>query len=84
MKQSEIEKRLASIDVSLAKQSTILEEHIRRTGAAEHRIEMLQEELEPIKTHVAMVHGAFKLVGIISVLSGIAVGLVELIRQSSK
>jgi hypothetical protein len=63
-----IHDRLNSIDVTLAKQSVLLSEHIRRTN-------LLEEKLEPVEEHVAHMRGALKLVLIIAALSGI-LGLV--------
>lgn len=55
----------ASIDVTLAKQHEQLAYHIKRTN-------LIEEQLEPIKKHVNMVHGALKLIGVLSVLASIA------------
>jgi hypothetical protein len=82
MKRDEIEKHLSNIDVTLARQATILEEHIRRTGVAEKRLDLLQEQIEPLKTHIDMSVGAVKLIGVVSVLSGIVVAAMALIKSS--
>jgi uncharacterized coiled-coil protein SlyX len=82
MKRDEIEKRLGSIDVTLAKQSTILEEHIRRTAMAEERIDLIQSQIDPLKSHVAMVAGAIKFVGFVGVLAGIVAAVVAIIRSA--
>jgi hypothetical protein len=81
MRRDEIEAKLVSIDVSLARQVSILEEHIRRTIVAEKRIEMLQLELDSIKTHVSMVSGALRLVGLVGVVSGIVVAGLAVIKS---
>lgn len=63
----------------------ILEEHMRRTHAAETRIEMLHEadtilkekideKLDPIKRHVDMVNTTIKVVGITLTIIGSIVG----------
>ena len=44
---------LGSIDVTLAKQSVILDEHIRRTN-------LIEDKLDPIEEHVSSVRNAFK------------------------
>lgn len=55
---------IASIEVTLAKQHTSLEEHIRRTN-------ILESKVEPIEKHVNMVQGAIKLILILSAAAGI-------------
>jgi archaellum component FlaC len=52
---------LSSIDVTLASQHESLKYHIKRT-------ELLEAELKPIKKHVDMVAGAFKLIGLTAAL----------------
>jgi hypothetical protein len=54
----------SSIDITLAKQHVILEEHVKRTN-------LLEEKLEPIQKHVNMVHGALKLIGLIATIAAI-------------
>jgi hypothetical protein len=44
---------IGSIDVTLAKQSVILDEHIRRTN-------ILEKKFEPVEEHVASVHTSLK------------------------
>lgn len=68
----EIQRSLNNIDVTLAKQHVSLEEHIRRTN-------LLEQKLEPIDTHVKMVNGAFKFIGILSLIVGIVVSLIKVI-----
>lgn len=62
--------RLTSIDVTLGRQEEQLAYHIKRT-------DMLEEQLAPVKTHVAMVNGALKLVGILGVLGAIIEATVQ-------
>jgi hypothetical protein len=56
--------RISNIDITAAKQQVSLDEHIRRTA-------ILESELEPIKNHVAMVHGVLKFIGLVSVVVGV-------------
>lgn len=69
-----IDSRLNAMDVTLAKQAGSLDEHIRRTEALESWVESIQEELEPIKSHVSAWAGAGKLVVVLGVLAGIVFG----------
>lgn len=64
--------KIGSIDVTLAKQHVSLAEHIRRTNA-------LESQLEPVKRHVNMVHGALKLIGLVALLGGIVEAIVAVI-----
>lgn len=59
-----IERHLSSIDVTLAKQSVILDEHVKRSN-------MLEAKLEPVEKHVAMVQGGFKLFGVLALILGV-------------
>ena len=59
---------MSSIDVTLAMQHTSLADHIRRT-------ELLENDLKPIKNHVAMVHGGLKLLGLIALVVGVILSI---------
>lgn len=52
--------RISSVDVTLAKQSEQLGEHMRRTALAEANLESVREELEPLKKAHAMWSGVGK------------------------
>jgi hypothetical protein len=56
--------KITDIDVTLGKQSVILEEHVRRTN-------LLENKLEPIEKHVHMIQGALKFLGLISIFIAI-------------
>lgn len=74
---------IASIDITLAKQSVLLEEHIRRTNLLEDRLEgeiiKQAEALSPIQKHVAGVGFLIKFLGILSTAVGAAVGIYKLL-----
>jgi len=55
--------KIANIDVTLAKQSVLLDEHIRRTN-------LLEDTLEPIKNHVNKVDFILKLIGASGIVGG--------------
>jgi hypothetical protein len=59
-----IVEHIGSVDVTLAKQEVSLAEHIRRTA-------LIEDKLKPVESHVHMVNGAFKLVGLLSTVAGI-------------
>lgn len=61
-----MDKRLDSIDITLAKQAKDLEYHIKRT-------DLLQDEVKPLKDHVNMITAGIKiLMGIGAVIGFIA------------
>lgn len=68
---------IGSIDVTLAAQHVSLKEHIRRT-------EILEQELAPIKTHVNMISGALKLIGLLAAIGAGAEGVVSLLTYLRK
>lgn len=63
-----MDKRLDSIDITLAKQAKDLEYHIKRT-------DLLQDEMKPIKEHVTLVTTAVKILMSIGALLGFVAGV---------
>lgn len=78
---SSINKHIANIDVTQAKQNVVLEEHIRRTELAEKSIEDVQKRIAPIEKHISMWAGAGKLLAILGIVSGIAGVIVKLVLK---
>lgn len=66
--------KIGSIDVTLAAQHVSLTDHIRRT-------ELLEKEIEPIKKHVSMVHGAMKLIGLGTVLASVVEAILSIMSH---
>lgn len=66
----QIVEKIGTISITLVAQHVTLKEHIKRT-------EILEAQMEPIKKHVAMVHGALKLIGVVSVLISIIAGIFQ-------
>jgi archaellum component FlaC len=60
-----IDERLCNIDVTLGKQSVVLEDHTRRSLANEKAVEYLKEELKPILKHVTIVNFLGRSLGIV-------------------
>lgn len=63
--------RLSSIDVTLGKQSVILDEHIKRT-------QLLEDRVEPIEKRMHMVQG---IIALITLLAIIGAGLEVILRK---
>ena len=64
---------IGEIKVTMATNTVVLEEHIRRTEIAELNINSIKEELAPIKTHVILVQSlgsiiytAVKVIGVLA------------------
>ena len=64
--------RLDKVDVTLAKQQTSLDEHIRRT-------EILESQVEPLKAQSAQVKLVLKIVAALVAAGGAGIGLKELV-----
>lgn len=66
-----IHDRLGAIDITLARNTDSLVEHVRRT-------ELLEDSLKPIQKHVSHAEGALKLVGFLSILAGITLAIFKI------
>ncbi len=74
-----MDSRVDNVDVTLAKQSVELENHIYRTQLSEKNIEMLREQVKPIQQKHDMIAGGFKLAGIVSAGCGLIIGAFKVI-----
>jgi hypothetical protein len=50
--------------VTLGRLTVTVEDHVKRTN-------ILEDDIKPIKKHVAMVEGALKFIGLLGILAGI-------------
>jgi archaellum component FlaC len=71
-KLDKVHERINSIDVTLAGQHVSLVEHIRRTT-------ILEDQIKPIQSHVAMVSGVLKFIGIIAMIAAIGEGIAAIL-----
>lgn len=75
---------IAAIQVILARQEEHLEHHIKRTDLLEESVEMLRNEIKPIKSHVEFVNKLCKFftvtVAVAASSVGIIVGLLKLLE----
>lgn len=75
----DLDKRLDNIEKVMIGQQINLEKHMQRSDHLETIVENLKEQdLKPLARHVAMVEGAFKFLGVISLLLGIITALAKL------
>ena len=77
-KLDKVEEKLSSIDVTLAKQAKDLEHHIYRTDLAEQNIELIRQEMQPVKKHVALMDAGLKVMGAISSLAMFVLGIAKM------
>lgn len=62
---NDVREDVTEIKVTMARNTSSLEEHMRRTAA-------LERQLEPIKAHVTLVNNMLKLIGFIALVAGAA------------
>lgn len=67
-----LDSRLDKIDITLAKQHEQIAIHIKRS-------DLLEQQVEPIKTQVAMVSGAMKLLGLLAIITAIGESIIKAI-----
>lgn len=70
-KVDKISERINSVDVTLAAQHESLKDHMRRT-------ELLEQAVEPLKSHLNAVHMAAKLIGVIVGIITVGAAVVEI------
>jgi tetrahydromethanopterin S-methyltransferase subunit G len=64
----ELKDLVHSIDKTLSRNTDALEMHM-------HRTDQLEKKLEPVEAHVARVNGAFILLSVVSILTGVVASL---------
>lgn len=67
---------MSSMDKTLVTQSVQLTEHIRRTNLLENQVKNLDEDIEPIKNHVAAVNGAGRILKNSLIVISVSLGIV--------
>lgn len=73
-----IEEKISSIDITLAKQAKDLEHHIYRTELAEQNLDLIRQEMVPVKKHVALMDASLKVIGALSSAAMFILGIVKL------
>ena len=76
----EIIERLHSIEKVLERNTATLEEHIRRTEAAEENIELLRSDVRAIERHIISVQGVGKFIAFSSLVAGLVATILKLIE----
>jgi molecular chaperone DnaK (HSP70) len=73
-----IEEKISSIDVTLIKQAKDLEHHIYRTELAEQNLDLIRQEMVPVKKHVALMDASLKVIGALSSLAMFILGVAKM------
>jgi len=73
-----IEEKISSIDLTLAKQAKDLEHHIYRTELAEQNLELIRQEMVPVKKHVALMDAGLKVIGALSSVAMFLLGVAKM------
>ena len=74
-----IEEKISSIDVTLANQAKDLEHHIYRTELAEQNLELIRQEMVPVKKHVALMDAGLKVIGALSSVAMFILGVAKML-----
>ena len=74
----EIKKDIGEIKTSQKVMERDIAHHIKRTDIAEENLKLLRGDLRPVEDHVAMMNGALKFLGIVSVLVAIVSGIFKI------
>lgn len=75
-----IDSRLDSIDRTLIKQESNLEQHMARTEANEKMLAILKDEIKPILTHIEAIKISIKTILGLGAISAAILGIVELVK----
>lgn len=78
---TEIQEDIHDIKITLSTQAVLLGEHIRRTTAAEERLDIINKELSPLKMHVALWGYLGKILAALATAGGLAATLVKLLGK---
>jgi predicted protein tyrosine phosphatase len=62
-KLDKVDEKLSSIDITLVKQAKDLEHHIYRTELAEQNLDLIRQEMVPVKRHIALMDASLKIIG---------------------
>lgn len=76
-----ISEDISELKIITAKQEENLKEHIRRTELAEENLQLLRQEMQPLKEHVVAINGVLKVIGVISVIIGSGAGFIQITQR---
>jgi hypothetical protein len=73
-----IREDLVEQKITLAKQAVVLEDHTRRSFAAEENLALLRQQIRPIESHVLFVRGVVKTIVVLISLVSAAAAVIKL------
>jgi ABC-type phosphate transport system auxiliary subunit len=73
-----LDTRLDKVDIAFAVQDTRVSHHVIKVGEIETRVDDLNKQIEPLKSHMMKWAGAGKLLTLLSMLGGTAAALLGL------
>lgn len=76
-----LDSRLDSVDKTLVKQEENLKLHMYRTDLNEKATAAIVEELKPIKKHVNFWDAAFKIIGVVFTIAGLAASIISAMHK---
>jgi hypothetical protein len=76
-----ISEDVSELKITVAKQEENIKEHIRRTEIAEQNLEIIHNEIRPLKEHVIVINAVLKGIGVISIIIGSATGFFQLTKS---
>lgn len=79
-KQDQILEEITNTRIVNERNTTSLVEHIKRSDMLEEELTIIRSEMKPIEKHVAMVSGALKLLGILSLFASITVAMINIVK----
>lgn len=76
----EFDQRLDAIEQVLILQEENLRTHMKRSDNLEKLVDKLRDEdIKPLTKHVSMIEGALKLLGVISLITGMVVSVISVL-----
>lgn len=76
----EFDQRLDAIEKVLILQEENLRTHMKRSDNLEKLVDKLRDEdIKPLTKHVSMIEGALKLLGVISLITGMVVSVISVL-----
>lgn len=73
----DLNKRVNQIDITLERNTVILDEHTKRSDSLEKHVLILEEEVQKVDKKFSKLEGAMALLGVISIIAGIIAAVVQ-------
>ena len=77
-KQDQILNEMVNNRIINERNTSSLEEHIKRTNLLQEELDEIRKEMKPVEKHVMMVSAGLKLLGLISLLASLTLAIVNI------